>query len=372
MNTERFYLVTTFLHQQFTEHQISQTLQTIITGIQDHINEPARENLQLITQGLDQLKSNIEGSRLVRVPQTWMPIIETVGLRDCVGLMLHTRVKEIIAASQPLVNEAQEEITKIKQVIDNALAAIAQIHTGFEMIHIQKEALEPGTAELSVLLPRDMFDDGWDHFLKEGQLIDRLVKTASDIATSHAETAKIRQISSSDLTLFLIATPPTVLFVVKVVNMILEAYERVLKIRKAKAEAEAAEMPTKVLREFEKEANKTITNAINAFLEKVKKTELKGRTAADRNTLLSHMKDIAERIAMRIDRGMRIEGAAEPPERKETGEGEEAPAEPDEALAIFAEIEDASDKVRYLETAGEPILGLPKPTQEEQPPDENG
>ena len=106
------------------------------------------------------------------------------------------------------------------------------------------------------------------------------------------------------------------------------------------------------------------------YLEEVKKAELKDRTNEDKNSLVSSLEHTAERIAARIDRGMRIDGAAEPPV-VEAGDDEEegAPAKPDETSAIIAQIKDASEKVRYLETTGEPILGLPEPKNEDPPID---
>lgn len=353
MNAERLLLVTSTIQAEMQRIRLTKLLQAVIDAVNNNVNQPNNENLNNISNALNNLEQQLAGSSLNRLPQTWTPIVEDLALADLLGSQLATQVREIIARRQPLWNEAVSEIQGLKSRLDNALTAFTEVNSGLTKLGVNKTELGSGEAELSVVIPREIFGNRWDAFLAEGRLIDRLVKTCSVIATGSSDSAQVKQLSTTDPMVILVATPAAIMFILKAVNMILDAYQKVLAIRETKTKAEAAGLDAKIVKSIEAEATKRIQEHVDSFIDEVRRA----KAALEPTTLngeLTSLHDILLKIAARLDRGMRIEGAAEP-----GGEDSQVSAELREQLT---QIQQAALQARHFPVSGPPILGLPAPS----------
>jgi hypothetical protein len=351
MNIERLYLVTDTLKKEIKASQLENHLTTIINALTNNISQPNASYLDQITQGLESLKDALEGSYLSNIPKTWMKVISEIKADDFVGMTLHEKIRSLVTSKQALPNEALREIQEIEQRLKGFITAADQLKSAMQKLGVSYESLEEGEVELSIVLPREIFSNELKGFAEEVKLIDHLVRTASEIATGSPENAEIKQLETSDPTLILIASPAAVHFVLKCVHSILDIYQKVQNIRLTKAQAEKAELEVSLIKQIGDQATTKIQEHIKKFAqEQTKSITDKGR----KNELNNQLVIIVKKLAARIDRGMKIEGAVEVPE-----ESEDEQPEVKKKNQTLRSIEDLSEQIKYFSTEEEAILALP-------------
>lgn len=357
MNTEQLYIVSETLKDSFKEANVRQHISTIMQGLNNQISQPNPAHLEQVSKELKALKSSIAESHLIRIPQTWNSVIEDIDMADLIGFGIYDQVNNSIKESQPLLTDAVKNIQLLLTRIKKIENAFEQLNTSFETLGIEGNLLEEGEAELSVLLPREIFSNDFEKFLNEGKIVDRLVKTISEIEVGKPEVATVKQLSTSDPLILLGLSAVTLLPILKCIETIIDIYQKIQNIRKAKEQAIVAELSRSVIAAIEKEEKNTITLEIKKFCESFV-TKQKVKDNGRRQELLTMLEKTLTQLSARIDRGMRIEGNAEENLIVEEDEDEDEARERESLNATINKIIESSEKIRYFEPAKSPILEL--------------
>jgi hypothetical protein len=215
---------------------------------------------------------------------------------------------------------------------------------GLDKLNIKSTSLVPGAADLSFLIPRDLFGNNLDSFAKELRFISRLIRNLSEGVTSKGEEPQLESLSSSIPTVTLDASAAVIGVLAKIVNLFLEAWEKIGKIRKIRTELK--EMGLKV--EAVDELGEQVTTIVEEIVEESTELVLKsyhGHDPGRRNELEKAISTDVRRLFGQIERGLTVEVRAEP-----TPDTDEESAKP------IRTIIDLGKEMKFPPAAKEPLL----------------
>jgi hypothetical protein len=85
------------------------------------------------------------------------------------------------------------------------LSTVRNARNELKKLNITRPTLQPGSADLAFLIPREMFDNELTRFAKELTFISRFLQHFSEAVTGEATEAQLEQLSSSVPTVALAA-----------------------------------------------------------------------------------------------------------------------------------------------------------------------
>jgi hypothetical protein len=356
MIIEKLDTIALRLSSMLKKAEVIGTLDNLVGALNNYIGGPNEENLKQVSAHLATLEKRLGTDEWKFLPRTWLLYLDEIGFTQYLGENLVAHLKGILKFADMTSVQTRDEINRIKGEIEKFIGAFDQIVAASKTLKIQKDQLAPGEAELGVLLPRGLFDNELQKFSQQALILDSIVRVFEELATGSRESPKIHLLSSSDPTIFLYLTPPAVLLFLKALNMLLSAYEKVLNIRKLRAEI-ARQLSPELTRKIEEEAQEKVRDAIKDIVPAI----MKDAPVADdarKNELSNELSIRLPTIASWIDRGVRIEATIQPLPAKKDGEDEAADVS--RLRSLSQEIAQLSQQIRRYELVGEPILNLPR------------
>ncbi len=225
------------------------------------------------------------------------------------------------------------------------MASIREARQSLEKLGIKTSALQPGSADLAFLIPRDIFDNRLEAFAKELTFISRLMGHLSEGLTSEAAQVELEQLSSSVPTVALVAGVGVISALASIVNKFLDAWTKIEKIRKMRAELSEICIKKMALDELTEQITTTVDDVVEEATELVL-VNYKG-TPERKNELSNAVRQDTLRLFGQIERGLTVEFRAVPSKEKETEEGK-----------ALANISDLSRVIQFPEVPKEPMLLL--------------
>lgn len=299
--------------------------------------------------------------------------------------ILKGKVVEMLAAFTPAENElmgeiraqpyfatdlAQEISAEIQQNAVTPAIVVAKINTmrdrRNEYIGVLKglqqnlvaagiatSTLQPGEAELNILLPRSLFKNQFDDLIDELGKIDQILRIFSEIATGKVESVEVRQISTTDPVFGFGMAVATIALIGKTITWALDTWERIEKIRKLRADAKEVFSEDEVKQIFEARIKKTIEEEVAARVAAT--IELGKEEVGRKQELRNGLEWALNSILYRIERGMTVEVRFLPP-----AEPQQSGAAIDEATAAnFHVLSEVVPQMRFPAPQPNPILQLP-------------
>jgi len=208
-------------------------------------------------------------------------------------------------------------------------------------LNIQESTLNPGSADVAFLIPREIFDNRLGSFAKELTFISRLLEHATEAVTGELQPVELEQLASSIPTVSMLAHPRVLSLLATVVNKFLEAWERIEKIRRIRKELKEMGIegaPVDVLTE-------QITTTVEEVIEESTQTIIVHFPKEDgrKHELENALRQDTRRLFGQIERGLTVEFRTQP-----GGKGEDE----DASKAIT----NLSKTMRFPEVAREPLL----------------
>ncbi len=275
-----------------------------------------------------------------------------MGGAELFGKTLKKNVENIIAQNQMTPAVAFQELQKVQQQMTAFVAALDQTIAAFQQFKIGSEQLAPGEAEITVLIPRQAGKDNLGDFADELHELEFILNTFAQVSTNEKEDLKIRTVSSSDLLVYLAASPLFAACLARAVGEIVGLYKKLLEVRKLSLEIDRLEMP-EISEQMKKRANKVMSDGIEQLTVRIINEFHKGKDSERKNELTNSVRVSLNRIANRIDKGFNIEVRVEP---------SKAPAGPngDKIKKAEAIVQAAAPNMQYLKLEGPPMLSLPE------------
>ena len=218
----------------------------------------------------------------------------------------------------------------------------ATLH-GLELLNIKQSQLVAGRADVSFMIPRDLFENDVAALAKEMVFISRLIRDVSEGVTGVQEKAQLESLSSSIPTISVEASAAVLSVIAKIVNLFLDTWEKIKKIRKIRDDL--AEIGIKGT--ATEELNEQVTTTVEEIVEESTNLVLasyKGE-AGRKNELRNAASTDVRRLFGQIERGLTVEFRAEP---KSGGD--------EDQIQALNSIVESSREMKFPPPAKEPLL----------------
>lgn len=362
MNAEQLHSICLELRKEIDSAGLVNGLQQLAGALQNTINQPNQpQHQEQVANFRKQLVSALDKIELSERPVTKQQIISEIGGTNILGGALKKRIEASFTQVDVTPAIVQKEITEMHSELASFREGLDQLIAGFERLGISAEELKGYVAELGIIIPRRENAENLEYFSKDLQKLNRELMHFNELVTGRADQFRVRSISSSDFSVFLEVLPDTAQVVVSTIYLLLLGYEKLLDIRKKKAELEEKEAPKQIIDEMDKWAESLMTEKIDEItsdlLEQYKDVE---RPDLRVNELEGHVRMSVKKIAGRLDIGYhfsaRIGNAEEPP--KEEAENEAENAEYERQTKVISDVKEKASQIKYRDMEGKAVLPL--------------
>ena len=214
---------------------------------------------------------------------------------------------------------------------------------GLERLNIKQSQLAPGQADVSFMIPRDLFENDVAALAKEMVFISRLIQDVSEGVTGTQEKARLESLSSSIPTISVEASGAVLSVIATIVNLFLNTWEKVKKIRKIRDDLAEVGIKGTASAELNEQVTTTVEEIVRESTDLVL-VRFKGDVGRQ-NELRNAVSTDVRRLFGQIERGLTVEFRAQPT----SGEDEE------QSQALKSIIETSRD-MKFPPPAREPLL----------------
>lgn len=364
MNVERLHAIALSVRADLDQSGSVAATASLRDALRSSIASPQEPSYQeAVSTGLQNLLDALDAAPSNDFPPLFVEALEELGITEFVGAELAGQLRSIFERNQITPSVAADEVDAIATELSDLDAALTQLLASLAHFKLGSEDLDPGQAELGVLIPRPAVRDELKLLGSEFVELQRLLGPFLEIATGSRPPLTVRTISSSDFGVFLDMAPQAAAFVAVAVERLVALYKQLLEIRKLRQDLVDQGVPAERLDGIDDYANEHMAKGVEVVADKLLASREEASPGRD-NELRIELKLSLNAIANRIDRGYNIDVRAEPEEREASDdEGDEAPTEGADGAALRRIVE-ISPKLRFINRSGEPILSLPEPTNE--------
>lgn len=337
-------------------------LQSLQQSLQALVSSPADPGTQSnVGAARSTLEADLRSGELDEANPRWRDLLIGMGAAIVIPDVLLGRVADVLGQSALTPQVANDEVSALVSEINAAKTHMSNVVGAFDHLGIEASSLEPGEFEAAVLIPRSAVSNNLSELGQEFKDLETLIRPFIEIEGGSPPPVQIRQIASSDFLTALALAPPAALFLSKAIDGVLTVYERVLKIRKLRAELAGAGLQEATIGTIEQDATEMVEREIPSIVREVLAgaTGLTSDNGRQNEIEIALTKSVAG-IARRIDHGFRMTVRAGPPvETDETDENGEpiGPSDAEIALnALRAQVIDNQRRADAQALEGEPIL----------------
>ncbi len=358
MSTERLHALAHLLNEDLNRIELLTRLQGLIDSLQQLIHQPDENNQQMMTEALEAVYSALDESVVESLSPTWSQQLKKIGFHEFLGSQLKEKLVGCINQNQITPARVHLKVKEWHSTIERFKSAIEEIIKALPQLNIGRDELEPGHCELGFLVPREVVNNHFSEYVKELRQFELIFRTFSEITTGKAEEYTVRTISS-DLIVYINATPAVAALVAMALERIIIVYKELLKIRKLRNELSAQEVSDEELKSIDTHINTKMDKAIEKLAREIMAKYYKPSSMARKNDLTNALRISLNKLANRVDRGYNIEVRVAELPKEEFQEGQEK-SEPTEEIRYFEVIKKAVPNLQFIRLEGEPVLRLPE------------
>ncbi len=356
MNAERLHAIAAALRQEVHERNTLDQLQNLVNYLQAVSQQSNTSTQQNLSTGLRTFYAAVTDTPSDTFTPAWRRILDEIDGTRLFGQPLKQRVEKIIADNQMTPAVAFQELQSVLQELREFVTALDSTISGLRQFKVGSEQLAPGEAEITVLIPRQAVKDKLREFADELHDLESILNTFAQVSTSEKEDLKIRTVSSSDLLVYLSASPLLAACTAKAIDYVVGLYKKLLEIRKLRRELEKVGMPD-LSEQMKERANRTMSEGIEDVTVKIINEFYIGKDSGRKHELTNSVRVSLKRIANRIDKGFNIEVRIQP---TQPPEGDRRDEKVRKAEAV---IQAAAPNMQYLRLEGPEILSLPEDSE---------
>lgn len=248
MNTTKLHIISKALLKEAKRVGANSLLEQSAAHLKNLINQPQQPNHQRQLSGsLSALYKKLADSPVDDFSPAWRDALEDFGVADEFGSRLAERIKDIFERNQITLQTALEELEAIQKKLSNTEGNLNGLVNGLDYFRVGEDSLKADECEIGVIVPRSYVKDNLRRFGSELIELEKMLLVFSELATGKREPLQIRQISSSDLSVFLDYLPEIGACIAVAVERIVALYKQLLEIKKLKLELANQEVPDKNL-----------------------------------------------------------------------------------------------------------------------------
>lgn len=352
MNAERLLELSDLLINADTRLEVQPSLQRLASDLDQIINNPGHPPFQTqFAQAFDQFRSTWAKMAGSFSPAQVKFISEISGSPYFID-DVPAQLDEIVRANGITPAVIRDEIKTFIGSREKYLSTLKSLNESLREIGIEPNQLEEATAEIGLLLPRDLFDNELGGLVKELHTVNRIIRAFSEVAIGGPEPVEIHQISTSDPIFFFGLAPATIALLGGAVTWAINTWKNVEEIRKIRAETQKVKSFSK--EEIEEIFDSKIQKEVLIAIEQKVNELIPAKDGAGRHhEQRTDMAWALESILGRVERGMTVELRFLPPSPPKEGE----PV--DEKAASFEELMTIVPQLEFPQADTSPVLALP-------------
>lgn len=357
MNIEKMNSVLTMMIEDISGTQILPNLQNISNMLENLVSSPDPSYQQDLANHIKAFREGIERSKYDAFPPSYRQIISEIAPNIILGNNLEKEVRNIIERNQITFQIAYNEIIKMYNDINQLYSVGSNIIENLKKLKIGKEDLNVGECEIGYLIPRKEIKNDFHNFQDELQSFEFIINAFSEYVVGTKQNHELKAISSSDLLLYVAICIPVAGALAKVIDWILDAYKKILEIRKLKSELIKAGVPEENSKGIQDYTNSIMQKQINEILEMLKSEYCGIKEKGRKNELEAALSICLNRIANRIDSGYNYEIRINAIPDKKDEESEEEHKKLSDSFAIIKKVE---KNITFINLEGTKVLSLPE------------
>ncbi|WP_287373163.1 hypothetical protein [Prosthecochloris sp.] len=367
MNTTKLHIIAKTLKNEMARTGSVNLLGTVVQTLEREVNDPRQQQQQLQNQRSEALKTlytRLKESPVDNYSPAWRDALEEIGVSDQFGAILEKRVRGIFERNKITLQSALEELKQLRAKIASTQSNLETLVSSLEYFSVGEDELGKDECEVGVVIPRKYVKGNLKEFGSELVELEKTLLVFSELATGQREPLEIRQISSSELSIFLDYLPEIGLCIAVSIERIVALYKQVLEIKKLKKELVKQKVPERHLKGIEEHAASLVAPEIKVLAKELIENYGDHLEQGRKKEVLTELQFSLNKLANRIDRGFNIEL------RVSTTESDEKKNEKSQSnSSVKKRIMKSAAKIEYLDQINEPVLYLPEKNEES---DENG
>jgi hypothetical protein len=357
MNIGRLVSFIDFVGEQEQRYSVQEKLSALDSALNEFVSSPQNPELQSrVSSNLTEFQAAVFKLRAAYT-QARLDMLRDISGGEVLGPEIGNWVARWISSNAMTPVVARDFLSDLKARREKKLTELRETKTYLNNLGLQPETPPIGQAELAFLIPRPLFENDFDRFIRELGQVRQIIRSTSEATTGSVESISIGEISSSDPLLFLGVSPATILVLAATVKWLLDALKSSLEIRDLYSRGKEIGLPPKVLKGMEDAVTERLYESIDKRVIQIlqnfrgdeqRKNELSNALTMDTRQLLA-----------RLERGMKVEirvGAIENADNS---------AQPVGDLARqLAQLDALSKELIFPKLEGEPLVQLTGPQTE--------
>lgn len=363
MNAERLRELVDSLLEADDRFELQTKTEHLVNPLQALAGSPADTNIQSqVVQTLATLDAALK-AYIESVSPATREAISSIGASEYFTPHLVEGVKAQLAENGLTPAVVAQDFTKRRDERQTYLERLRTLSANLEGVGIRAPIARAGTAELGVMIPRELFHNELDPLAKELHTINRILSLFSKAVTGNPPTVEVHQISTTDPTFFLGLDVTVVAVVAGSITWLLNTLKQAIEIKEIWSKAKSAGFDDDELKIFEAKAEKLVDRLIEERVQQI--LSQKANVGRDRE-LKNGLVWAHHSLLARIERGMTIDVRFLPPPEPE---GNEDFTEDEAHLEAFDQLAQLAPQIEYPKPTGEMLLKLPsaEPPKQAQP-----
>lgn len=358
MNTTKLHLIAKDLLAELRRVGAVSLIQQSTQALQQQISQPQQPAHQKqLSAHLASLYQKLETSPIENYSPAWRDAMVELGVEDEFGSNLERKIKDILERNQITPQSALEELNKIHANITGTETNLKGLVNGLEYFTVGEDELNEEECEVGVIIPRSYVNDNLRSFGSELVQLEKTLLVFSELVTGQREPLKIRQISSSELSVFLQYIPEIGACLAVAIERIVALYKQLLEIKKLKQDLVKQEVPEEQLSGIDTHASSIVSPALDQLATDLLEEYGNHFDPGRKNEVSIEIRHSLNKLANRIDRGFNIELRVSP---IEVAEDESENEDINENQKAIRQIIESGSKINHLQQSGEPVLFLPE------------
>lgn len=316
MTVEKLYAALATILKVDNSLSLQTSLTAIGSSLTNLVTQPAlpqyQASLAQSLQSLERADAQLEGT----FSSADRAVLHTLGGEEFFSSEMISSVRNTIATNAMTPSVANERVRKLISDRQEFLQTVKATHDGLHSLHFSGQTTKPGTAEITFVVPRNLFENDVAQFAKELEFFNRLVRVVTESLTGTIEPVRLDYLSSSTPTVALLAAIPVVAGLATIVEKFLAGWERIEKIRSLRAGIAEVGIQGDAL----KQLTESIDTTIEEIVEESTTVTLIAYTGdgTRRNELETGLRQEIKRLFGQIERGLLLEFKASQPEEGKT------------------------------------------------------
>lgn len=243
MNAERLHAVARRVRDDLAESDLPGVLQRLVEGLQNMANAPQEPSYQSTVSELrSELTELLTRSDINDFSPVERQVVREWGVDELLGTELLAKVDQIFNENQITIQTAHQQVAELVAPVQALKDRLDQLIAALDGLRIGAEELQPAEFEIDILVPRAAVRNELGALGVELKELENILLPLIELSTGSRPGVEIRAVGSSDFTLFLAAASGAAVCVAKAVDTVLTLYERILSIRRVKADLESLEL----------------------------------------------------------------------------------------------------------------------------------